>query len=49
MAFSDFVAFIKREAVSERRQAQLAKRSKVQAKATARLTPYSYGTRLPPI
>jgi hypothetical protein len=38
MAFSDFVAFIKKEAVSERRQAQMAKRSKAQAKATAHVT-----------
>jgi hypothetical protein len=33
LAFSDFVAFIKRQARSEQRQAQMAKRSKAQAKA----------------
>jgi hypothetical protein len=39
MAFSDFVVFIKRQARSEQRQAQMAKRSKAQAKATAHVTP----------
>jgi hypothetical protein len=39
MAFSDFVAFIKRQARSEQRQAQMAKRSKAQAKAAVGVTP----------
>jgi hypothetical protein len=38
MAFSDFVAFIKRQARSEQRQAQMAKPSKAQPKATAHVT-----------